>query len=186
MYESQRRFMAVCVGNRLKIAETGTPSVNLKFLTLYDMANPTEQVNVTLFADLFLTENSFERSVETLEKVFGFTGDDLQEINNNTELFANIEAVLVVDEEEYNGKIYTKVKFINHPSGGFGKKLEDSEAQRLGAQLRNKLKAYHMKNKTGVAAPAPVKRDKPLPASNTNSRSNFEEPPPFNDNDLPF
>ena len=159
-YENQKKYMAVAVANKLDIASTGTASVQIRFQTKYDLSNPHVEDVKTLWGSLYLSENTFERSMGVLSEVFGFTSDDISEINNDNHLFEGIEAVLVTDFEEYNGEMREKVKFINSTSGGVGKKIEDTEAIRLSNELRNKIKAFHMKNGTKTA-PQPARQTAP-------------------------
>lgn len=184
MYENQERYMAIAVANKLHVADTGTPSVQIKFQTLYNMKDQSQPITKTLWGSLYLSDSCFERSMETLSEVFGFKSDDIQEINNNTTLFAGIEAVIVTDQEEYNGECREKIKFINHPAGGAGKKLEDSEAARLSAELRNKIKAFHMKSQGKGSQPS--KREIPPARRQAQAPVQQQAQPQFQEDDLPF
>ena len=189
-YENQKKYMAVAVCNKLNVANTGTPSVQIKFQTQYDIVNPNQPVEKVLWGSLYLSDATFDRSMEVLSDVFGFTSENIQEINDNTSLFEGVQAIVVTDFEEYQGEMKEKIKFINHPAGGAGKKMEDSEAAQLSMALRNKIKAFHMKNKSnGGSSPAlqqrPVQQQRPAPQYKpvgTVQQNNTPE----DDSDLPF
>lgn len=208
-YENQERFMAVAIGNRLALFDTGTPAVQIKFGIVHSMSNPDITQTVlgerTLWWTGFLSENTYERTLEILAEVFGYDGSvtDISEINNNTELFANIQAIIVTEPEEYNGHSRSKIKFVNHPDRGGVKPLDEIEATRISKELSNKLKAFSMKNKGQTGQPS---RSSVPPARNVqqNSRQSSGNgyrqnnppsgngvnstgtPPPYNDDDLPF
>jgi len=187
MYENQQRYMAIAIANKLHIAETGTPSVQIKFGLMYNMSNPNVSYNRIIWASLYLSDNCFEKTMDTLTNIFGFSSENIQDINDNPSLFEGINAILVTDFETYNGKKYEKVKFINHPNGGAGKPLDDIAAGQLNNDLRNKLKAYYMKNKTGnKSAPQPQRSTLP-PVRNAGmpeqGQAQTNDP---NDEDLPF
>ena len=189
MYENQQRYMAVALANKLNVASTGTASVQIKFGTVYNMADPNTPVKKILWGSLYLTDDTFEKSLDTLSKVFGFNSTDISEINNNTELFSGVEVILVTDMDEYNGQVREKVKFINSPNGGVGKKLDDIASSELSIKLENKLKAYYMRNKieagTQTRKPPTPQRGNQFQSSFNGYSGNDDAPPP-NDDDLPF
>jgi hypothetical protein len=150
-YEDQQRYKAVATCNKLATSKNkGTPSVQIRFQTTENMTEQRPEIK-TFWADLWLSEKCFDRTMETLSDVFNWSGEDIQSLNNNTNELAGIEVELITGYEEYqdeNGETKTaeKVKFINAPGGNIGKKLEDSEALKLSEQLKNKIKAFRMKN----------------------------------------
>lgn len=141
-----RRYRAYCVGNKLAESSTAkTPSVKLIFKTTFDHDAPENRVEKTLFADLWLSEKCFERTMDTLTKVMGWSGDNLFEMNDPMKL-AGIEVDLVTGEEDYNGKTMEKVKFINAPGSLSVTPMEDGQASLLADQIRGRLLLYRQKN----------------------------------------
>ena len=147
------------------VGEKKTPSVKVKFETefaIHDIETPAIQ---TVYADLWLTEKCWERSMDNLS-ILGWNGTDLNDLNG-TDLLVGQKAWLVLDEEEYNGETRTKVKFINAIGGGGIKAMEADEAKALAASLKGKMLKYRQ-NK-----PAP-KAEGPAPA-----QSNDDDGLPF-------
>lgn len=188
--------MAIALANKLNVNEnTGAVSVQIKFGLTECLTNPNVSVQgKTMWGYLYLTDYTYERTLETLSNVFGFNSEDIREINDNPYLFEGINVILVTDIEEYEGKTYEKVKFINHPNGGAGKPLDDIEASKVNDMLKGKIRAFHQRNKQNGQSGQPVKTSIP-PVRNSNrqnsqsSGNNYNSnnnSPPYNDDDLPF
>jgi hypothetical protein len=122
----------------------------------------------------YFTEDALERTVESMRHC-GWTGVDVADLSG---LDTN-EVDLVVDEEEYQGKLQTKVKWVNRV-GGLALKapLTDERAKAFGAALRDKIKALDAgkSSRPAAARPALSSRGGALPP----------EPPPHQDADIPF
>lgn len=58
-----------------------------------------------------LSEASLPYTIEKLDNL-GWTGDNIEELDNSDTLVGSVCSI-VVGEEEYNGKMRSKVKFVN-------------------------------------------------------------------------
>ena len=124
-----------------------------------------------------------ERSLESL-RACGFTGDDIDKFADQT---PDIEVEIVVQHEEYKGKMRAKVAWINAASRGFtfDKPLESTSLRKFSAQLKSTLKSIPAVNgKKAERQPATA-----APAGDEWSGNDQLPPPddvpPPND-DLPF
>jgi|WetSurMetagenome_2_1015567.scaffolds.fasta_scaffold01420_34 hypothetical protein len=182
------RYRAVVSSHSLALSSnTGTPSVHVTFSTKYNISNPDAPVNQTMYADLWLTEKTFDRTMHTLTKTFGWAGGDLQELNDRPLLLTGAECVLVVENEEHEGKISPKVKFVND----IQKRLDDENARAISHKFAGKLAAYKQKSpgvKSGVAPVSEVLFSKvpdnelPAPWDDTVEQSH----PSVSEDDLPY
>ena len=171
--QEQRKYRAVVSSHSLAESKEGTPSVKVIFQTKFEVENPGVPFVKTMYTDLWLSAACFERSMHTLTKVFGWKGEIFEELNDNNTLLAGAECVLVVEDEEYNGKITSKVKFVN----AVQKQLDKDRAKSLSEKLAGQLRAYKTKSPGVKQTPMPGEDlDEPLPKTD-----NF--PPP---DDMPF
>jgi hypothetical protein len=96
-----------------------------------------------VYSDLWLTEKPFDRSIESLRNL-GWKGDDLRDLST-----VNGECEVVLEEEEYNGKVQTKVKWINALGGG-KPKLEATELGTLADSLKSRIQASDRARSAGA------------------------------------
>jgi hypothetical protein len=172
--ETDVKYRAVVQSHALaKSSNNGTPSVKVVFLTKFDVSNPAVPVSKIFIADLWLTPNCFEKTMHTLTKTFGWQGTNIQEINNNNVLLAGAQCVLVTADEEYEGKVRTKVKFVND----IQKKMDEDEAAELADSLAAQVAAYKAKS--------PKVNSNPNPEAATEAPPS-DDAPPIGDSDLPF
>jgi hypothetical protein len=122
----------------------------------------------------FFTEKTWERTIESL-RYMGWEGDDL----GNLSALGTNEVDLVVDEEEYNGKVQTRVRWVNRP-GGLNLKAPMSPERRVAfaAQMRSKIRGLEASK--GQRAPAQRQAHPNAPGGRR------EEPPPHTELDIPF
>lgn len=128
----------------------------------------------------YFTEKTTERTIESL-RFMGFEGDDL----TNLVGLDTLEVDLVVEDEEYEGKTYERVQFINKPRGPAVKKpLEGQKLGAFAAQMKAAFRAHDAEQgkRTG-AAPKPAA---PRPSPSRTGGVMSPEPPPHTDDDLPF
>lgn len=154
--------------------ENHTPSIKLQIQVFEDLETkrPAEGVYT---ADLWLTEKAAERSMATL-RALGYDADTLEPLNNDgsTGIMVGTHCEIKTKQEEYNGKTYEKVEYVNAP-GSFAnrgvKSCDESQARRIAARydaiLRN----------TPRGAPAP---QAPRQSSQVGYR---QTPPPPTAND---
>lgn len=156
------RYLATCKENCIaESSKNHTPSVQLSFLTKHriEQGNVKTPCAMTLRADLWLTQDAFERSIETLGKCFNWYGEDLMEIHNNRTLFAGTDCILVCEEEEWESEPRLKVRFVNPASTVFAIKKE--RAEELSMQMNAQLMLFRKKTASSMRTAADL-------ASNTN------------------
>lgn len=158
--------------------EKGTPSVKFQ-LAYKDAASGAES---TLTADLWLTDASVDKTLKTLLDVFGWSG---RISSLNDPILKGKPCVAVCEYEEYKGKNYLKVKFINRA----GKALEKADKgtvaaleARLAAQCAN-LEA-EARNK-GIKFEAEPDTTPSRASAATHGAGAFDSVPATED-DLPF
>lgn len=126
----------------------------------------------------YFTEQTFPRTVEGLRHC-GWQGDDLSDLSG---IDAN-EVSLVVENEEYEGKTYSKIRWVNAAGGGgvtLKEQLTDMEARAFGARMRGQVTALRQAASTPRRAPSATS-NRAQPAA-----LRAPEPPPHTDDDLPF
>lgn len=119
----------------------------------------------------FFTEKTTERTIEALRHM-GFEGDDLTQLAG---LDKN-EVDLVIEDEEYEGKTFARVQFVNKPRGPSVKTaLEGQKLSAFAAQMKAAFRAHDASQGKRAVAPrsAPTEDKRP-------------EPPPLTDADIPF
>lgn len=110
----------------LTAAKTGTPMVYVSFILL-DMPGKT----ISWYG--YLSEKSEERTIESL-RTAGWAGDDISRLDG----LGDREVSLVVEWEEYDGRIRARVKSIYGPGGGGGKALAVHEQAALIERIKKK------------------------------------------------
>lgn len=132
-------------------------------------APPPEHSTVTWFG--YFTEKTWARTIESLQHC-GWKSDDLSDLSG---LDAN-EVELVIDEEEYDGKTQTKVRWVNKAGGGFQLKapLAVDRAKGFAASMKDKIRGLNASKgappangsghpPTAATAPAPAVSEKDVP-----------------------
>lgn len=128
MENERKTFLAVVTGNSLqKSAKQGTPSVAIKYRTQYDVEAPETPLTVNLIDNLWLTYKCMERTIGTLQEVFGWKGHNITDFEEP--ILVGKKVHLVCELEEWEGQERWKVVFTNR-AGGF-KKLETEELSSL-------------------------------------------------------
>ena len=97
-------------------------------------------------------------TIDALKDAFGWDGVDVDFLNN----LDGMEAEITVDAEEYDGKVRSKVQFINPIDGGGGRGIEapdEATMRRIKNGLGSQLRAYS----GGTPKPKPGKPDKAAP-----------------------
>lgn len=142
----------VVTGNALaKSSSKGTASVKISLETV-PKDGSTEQPR-TLWADLWLTEKTMERTIETLEKTLGWQGKSFAELNKP--VLAGVEVVAVCEwEVDDQGRDREKVAFLNSTAGGGVKRAEDADVRSIASQADGFL-AMARANNPNKPKPAP-------------------------------
>lgn len=104
----------------------------------------------------YFTEKTTESTLRAL-RTFGWVGDDLA---NLTGIETN-EVSLVIENEEYEGRVTPKVRWVNAPGGGgIGLKapLAPDRAKSFAAKMRAAVRAFDIQTGNGKRPPAPKSR----------------------------
>ena len=120
----------IVTGNALsKSSNKGTASVKITLETVAKEGEPSRP----LWADLWLTEKTMERTIETLEKALGWQGKSFAELNEP--VLAGVEVVAVCEwEVDDQGRDREKVAFLNSTAGGGVKRAEADDARSIASQ----------------------------------------------------
>ena len=135
-------------------SKTGTPGLRLQ---LEVASGECKGTNVEYIA--WLSHAALDRSVKTLADVFGWDGNlaALSQLVDSGP-FVGRECEITVEDEEYNGKMYPKIKWLNKAGGGNSAKPLAKDAV---AEMVAKLNATSMK----LAAEPKDDGTKPAPKS---------------------
>ncbi len=146
-------FRARGVSGGLGLTAGQKEQVVVDFVLLND--DNTEGTHIAWYG--YFTEKTMDRTIESL-RICGWTGDDL---TNLAGIDAN-EVELVIGQEPYDGKMYTKVRWVNRPGGGVSIKapLPPDAAKSFAARMRGQILAHDKKAglpkvRTPVASPNP-------------------------------
>lgn len=173
----ERVFTARAKNWDLGETSTGKEQIAVQF----EILTPDADIrSITWFG--FFTDAALERTIQSL-RYCGWTGADLTDLAG---MDAN-EVELVVDDEVYEGKTRTKVKWINRPGGlSLKSPMDGNRRKAFAASMRANIRAID-----AGASPAP-KQDKPAPATRPQTRGALplaagrDAPPPIGDDDIPF
>lgn len=131
----------------------------------------------------YFTDSTTQRTIESL-RYFGFKGDDLAMLVTQ-KLDQRVQ--IVIEHEDYNGKKYARVQWVNRPGGG-GLKLQEPLSKdglrRFAAKMKSAVRAVPETNGTkaeGGARPPAGRASNPPPAEDLR-----DEPPALGDDDIPF
>jgi hypothetical protein len=161
-------YRAITINNTIAESEKKkTPSVKLQFYTQFEHSLPSVSIMKKFSMDLWLSDKCFDRTMEVLNNVFGWQGDDVSELNYRNDLLAGTEVDLVTGIEEYKTpegevKRFEKVKFVNNPNNAYAKQLEEEVLSPIASALRGKVIAYRQKN---AGKPAPEIKRSVVPTS---------------------
>lgn len=132
------RHRARCFGHELSYSSNkGTPTVALGFR----MSEGDVDQGRVITAFRYPTDAALEYCVKDL-RTCGWQGDDMGAMDD-AELAAN-EVELVVEHEEYDGKLRAKVKWINPLGGGMIKSetpMDEKQKRDFGRAMAAKVRA---------------------------------------------
>jgi hypothetical protein len=118
----------------------------------------------------YLSEKAKPRTVETLIKAFDWNGDW-----DDIDSFADIEVIIVTEEEEYNGKTMIKAKWLNS--------LTNKAKEEVANRLLARMKAEDKGESTSIAQPSSKASDAKAKAMSSKPKQEEEE---LADDDIPF
>jgi hypothetical protein len=159
-----------------------TPSVKLHIRADFDLDKQERLAEGKVYyADLWLSVGAVDRTAETLRNL-GYTGDDFEELNGTC--LEGYECEFTTKWEEFNGKSYEKVNYVN-PVGHYAtrgiKPVADGIAKSISRKYSAALKKF--KPKEGVRAsgkPSPAPKAATMqPSSEAQSLENELNSPPF-------
>ena len=137
-------YKARAVEYQFGLAETGTEQVAVTF----EITEEGEFHGHTIVWFGFFTEATAERTVQAL-RTCGWDGDDLSDLRG---LDRN-EVVLVIEHDEYNGKVQARVKWVNRSGAGrieLKRKMTDAQRIALGRRLKGLVLATKPKGADAV------------------------------------
>lgn len=127
----------------------------------------------------FFTDGTIDRTLDSLRHC-GWAGDNIGELDG---LDAN-EVELELEDDTYNGKTTTKVKWVNRLSGpSLKNQMDATQVRDFAARMRGRAAAHKLKYGGPAAAAAP--RSGARPARAAGGGGGFDTPPPTDD-DIPF
>jgi hypothetical protein len=137
------KYLAKCVRAELGETKTGKPQVILEFEVVGDNA----WAGMTITAYSFLTDAAMDRTLESL-RYCGWTGNDINDLSG---VMTN-EVEIVVEEETYEGKTHSRVKWINRIGGSTGRgPLAPDKLAQVNARIRQRLAVVDQKVKAQKA-----------------------------------
>ena len=156
----------------------GTPSIRLKLVIA---EGPETGRSIDYHA--WLSDNAVDNSIRTLAEAFGWDGD-LISLQNGHDPFSGKDVEIVVENESYNGKLRTKVRWLNALGGGRSAAagIDSKEVESLVAKLARRAMAIAKESSGGEqAASAPAARPQP-----TGRVVKASDPIEYQDDDIPF
>lgn len=106
-------FEALISDHTLAMSKNNTPSVKFKLTATKNLLTDTEIQPEAVFFDAYLSDAAFDNSMKALSDSIGWYGTDFSDFNG-TGMFLGMKVSIVCDEEIYEGKLQTKVKFMNN------------------------------------------------------------------------
>jgi len=143
----------------------------------------------------YFTDGAVDRTIESL-RLCGLKGDDLANA-----MFGPLdqEVQVVVEHEEYDGKVRAKVAWVNAPGGGafrMANPMKSDELRKFSATMKGKLKgkpevAGAKREPPATVAPPPAPASQPPPARQAAAPAAAspgwrQDVPPPKDDDIPF
>jgi hypothetical protein len=107
----------------------------------------------------FLSDAALKRTIESLRHM-GWQGCDISELSSPAAGLDSNEVQLVLESEDYNGKVSQKVRWVNKL--GTGKPMEEDSLKALSAKLKGKILALD----PGAAGEVAAARPKPTSPGN--------------------
>lgn len=155
-------------------ASNGKESIAIRFEFI---AGP--HVGKSIQGWFYFLDSTVERTLQTMRHC-GWTGETLGDLTG----MGDAEVELVIEDEEYNGKVRSKVKWVNRPSRLIVKNAMSHEAMQAFSQRMARLTSDSKRNYGSPPAKAAA------PASNGAPKSTYlADPGPVyehSDEDIPF
>lgn len=168
-------YLAVAQSTQWGKAKSGTKQVAVEF-QIIDGSYAGH--SITWFG--YFTEKTWKRTCEAL-RYCGWKGDDLTNLGS-----LNQEVNIVIEHEEYDGKLRAKVAWVNRPGAGQVKlsdPMSDAELRQFAAQMRQR--AREIAEVEGAQSGAGRQADPFAPGPAPDPFGGGGQPAGFND-DIPF
>ncbi len=180
-----RTFIATVTNNALeKSKKAETPSVAISLRTSYPIDDLANKYVMNITGHLWLTYKCVERTVKTLQEVFGWKGHNITDFNNP--ILIGKQCNIVCEEEEFKGKMHWKVKFFNRCPSSLAK-LGNDDLQSLVDEVQPMINKFLPNNVTVTQehpeSVAPAKA--PSQPIDLRNEAAVPDGPPIDD-DLPF
>lgn len=129
--------------------------------------------------DGYFSEKAVERTIESLRLCgCGFPSDDI----TNLEGLGSRQVEIVVENEEYQGKLYPRVRWVNEPGAvGIAKPLEEPAKKALRAKTKGLVAASRVAAGVKPAQPArpAAPRLRPAPVQHDAFEPDLSDDTPF-------
>lgn len=112
---------------RLTYTKAGDPQIIVTFVIV---GGPHDREQVTWAG--FFSDRTFDRTIQSL-RYCGWTGDDISDL---TGIDTN-DVDIVVEHNEYNGRITPRVSWVNQPGGGAG--MSPAQAKAFGESIKSRI-----------------------------------------------
>lgn len=86
----------------------------------------------------FFSDKAFQHTVRALRHC-GWVGDDIGDLSTILEQNGGSEVQLEIEQGEFNGKMQTRVKWVNHRDGAKPATMSDAQRAAFAARMRGKV-----------------------------------------------
>ncbi len=149
-------YKARAVSSQLGTTSKGTAQIAVEFELIDEAWNGQR---ITWFG--FFSEKTKERTLESLRHC-GWTDDDLAV--DPLPGFGSVEVSLSIADEEYNGEVNSRVKWVNKAGGGgveLKSPMNDAQKKAFAASMKGSAIASRQATPAAKPAPAPKKSREP-------------------------
>lgn len=164
-------YVARAVGHDFGVTANDKDYVAVDF----ELLGPTHQGERIGWRGYFSTENAIRRTLESLQYA-GWSGQ--QDTLETLPGLGTTQVEIVIDHEEYDGRVYPRVQWVNKPGGGVavGQQMDATRRRTFAARMRGHVAALA----APAAAPAAPRRPAGPPPPPATSYG------PSGEDDIPF
>lgn len=154
-------YPAVCIGADLGFTSGGKEQVALTF-RLLDTPGFTGR-QMTYYGTF--TDGGQKHTIKAL-RTCGWRGEDLSDLSSALWDRSGLEVELVVEHDEYNGKLRDRVRWVNPPGGGASgpvlkQPMTDAQRKAFAARMRGTIAATKDDPEFNPRQPAPLNETPP-------------------------
>lgn len=175
-------YLAVAVSWGLGLTSTGKEQLGVEFEFLDERL---AGQRITWFG--YFTDRAFDVTLKAL-RTLGWQGSDLSDLRD---LDSN-QVNLVIENEEYQGRYYPRVRWINPLNSGIPlrSQMDPNAARSFAERMKGRILAAEQSGGQTGAQPAQQRRSPPPPAQSPRQQyaapQHQQQPPPHSDDDIPF